>query len=559
MNSADTDIDPVVLELIWSRLRGIPAEMGEHLLKTAFSHVIKYSEDFSTAVFTKDGRLLAQGVYTPGHLGAMPRALQGLLADKFPIDAWEEKDVIITNDPYLISGHYPDIATFEPVFIDGELHGFCVTIAHHTDIGGSEPGSIALHVTDMFAEGLCIPPVRLVENKELRDEIEEILLRNTRVPRLVRGDLRAQLAASTVGVDRFESLITKFGSMTFSRYAEEIIQRTEQTTRDAIGELPNQTASFVDQLTGFDTPITIQAEITVSNDEMTVDFEGTSRQIKELAINSTENYTFAYSIYAVKAAIDPTTPPAHGMLNPISVKVPKGSVLNPEPPVPVGTRHIVSNRIVSTLIGALSTFLPKNIPASGSQDYVQLIEFPDSDEEQTRLLADVHYGGAGARPDRDGYPAVSADSNVKNTPIETIEAEYPVRFHEYRLSPDSAGAGTFRGGLGTIRGYEFLNHANVQCYNGRFEEGPFGLAGGSSGTPGQAVLELPDGTTEKLASKVSISVEPGSVLRIFTAGGGGYGPPRQREKEAIKRDVENGVMSKEAVREIYGFIEGDGT
>jgi len=546
----DTTVDPVTLEVLWSRIQSIPNEMGERIKNTAYSPVIKYSQDFSTALFTWDGRMISQGVYTPGHLGSIPIAMQKILDNHIQPDEWKPGDVVLTNDPYINSGHLPDFSTFEPVFVDGELGGFCATIAHHTDVGGSVPGSYTMDARDRYAEGIQVPPTRVVREATPRTDLLDLITDNSRSPQQMRGDFDAQFAASRFGVELFEDLLNEYGIETFQTYAEEIIDRSEQTTRAAIRDLPDGTRTSEDYVDGFDNQLNIRVTVTVDGDALHVDFSGTADQAPETAINSVWNYTFAYTIYAIKAAIDSETPPTHGVSTPISMTAPDDSLVNPSPPVPVGSRHVLSDRIVNAIAGALHEFRDGLVPASGSQDHVQVMEFQPSPESEGDIFQDVFYGGAGARPDRDGAPAVSAVSNVSNTPVEAIETSFPIRIDEYGFVQDSCGHGQFRGGPGTVRRYEFLESTNLQSINERFDAGPNGRNGGHNGVPGRAILES-DGTTHALSSKDERVVKAGDTLAIYTSGGGGYGDPSDRPANLVTDDLENGLISAETAKTVY--------
>lgn len=550
MSEPDT-IDPVTLEVLWSRLRDIPEEMGVHLRRTAFSPVIKYGEDFSTGLFSWDGRLLSQGVYTAGHLGSMPLSLPKILNEYFPPETWERGDVVVTNDPYLNSGHLPDFFTFEPVFVADDLVGFCVTTGHQTDIGGSAPGSYTMEVIDVYGEGLQLPPTKVWVNGEPRSDIVDIILQNSRVPRQLRGDLRAHRGASSVGVDQLESLVAEYGVDTYRRYVNELVDRTEAAMRESILDLPDERASFTDHLDGFGDPLAVTAEVTVEDDTINVDFAGSAPQQEGYAINCPRNYTYAFVLLAVKAAIDPETPPAHGMTVPIGMDVPEGSIINPNPPVPVGSRQVLSDFVLSAVNGALAEIVPDRIPAIGSQLHWEVMSFTDPGRHGQRIFQDGFYGGGGGAPGHDGEPAISGATNVRNVPVEALENDFPLRITRYEIVPDTAGAGAHRGGNATLREYRFLQETSVQCVNERFLSGSPGLAGGRDGRAGGAALQTGDGERE-LTSKAQFEAGAGDQLCIRTPAGGGHGDPSSREREATVADVRNGLSSPGHAAEQYG-------
>lgn len=546
----DGEIDPVTLEVLWSRLRGIPSEMGTHLRRTAFSEVIKYGDDFSTGLFTPDGRLIAQGVYTPGHLGAMPFAMREILEEHVPIGEWEPGDLVLTNDPFIGSGHLPDFFTFEPVFFHGDLAGFSVTTGNQIDVGGGAPGSFTMYAPDIYAEGLQIPPVKLYEGGSVNNQLLDTILQNSRVPDKMRGDIRAQRGASQVGCELYCDVLNEYSLSTVQRYIEEIFDRTAQTMRQAIADVPDGTYSFSEQMDGWEEPLPVSATVTVDNDRISVDFDGSAPQQSEYAINSGWNYTFSYTMQAVKSTIDPDTPPTHGTYEPVEMTAPEGTIVNPTRPVPVGSRHVIANLIVSTVNGALFKTVPDAVPACGAQGCTQGMKFTDPDTGQQQVLLDLFYGGGGASSERDGYPAVSGATNVKNLPVETVEAEYPMRIQRYEIVEGTAGQGEYRGGHGTAREYRFEAPVHLQCINERFKCGPYGLADGHSGTPGSVVLN-PEEDAEELSGKAERTLEPGTVLAVRSPGGGGYGDPNDRDAESVREDYANGLLSAETASQVY--------
>lgn len=546
------DIDPVTLEVLWSRLRGIPREMGTHLSRTAFSAVMKYARDYSTALFTANGRLISQGVRAPGHLGSMPFMVKTILEDHFPRDSWDPGDVVLTNDPYINSGHLPDLFLFLPVFDDDTLAGFCVVGGHHLDIGGSGPASYSMYASDIYAEGLQIPPIKLYEQHQLNDEVISIITENSRESNKIRGDLQAQYGAANVGHDLFLEVLAEWGRETLEQYVEEIIRRSESRVRQSIRELPDGTYTFSETFDGFDEPLPIRAQVTVSGSDIHVDYTGTARQQHGRAINSVLQYTFSYTMLALKSVLDPDMPQTEGTLDPITITAPEGSLLNPRPPVPVSARQLVSDFIVGTVRGALHEAVPGEISAAGGQQLRHMFQFTDEDAGTQQVLFDGHYGGAGARPDRDGSPAVAGSNNLTNTPVEAIEAEYPMRITRYELASDSGGAGEHRGGNGTVREYEFHQKTTVQLVNERFRVGPYGLAGGERGQAGAAEHISDRHGTVQLSSKERFSADPGETLRVRSTGGGGYGAADARSTERVRADVDAGQVSPERAEETYG-------
>lgn len=553
---AETDdnqtVDPISLEVYWSRLTSIAEEMGTHFHRTAFSEVVKYAHDFSTAIFTDDGELLAQGVYTPGHLGCMPNAMQTILEEHFPPDTWNPGDVVITNDPYIGAGHLTDIFTFEPVFVDGELVGFCVLTADYIDLGGSGPGSIAVYADDIYEEGLQLPPLKLREEFEYNEAIIDLCGENSREPEKVTADLKAQCASSSVGRELLSELLSDHGIDVARRYNQAIFDRSERSIRDAIAEIPDGTYRFEDTMDGFNQHLPISVRLEIEDDNLLVDFAGTADQ-QPYAINATSNYTFAYVLYTIKAAIDPDTPQTEGSIGAIEMEAPEKSLVNVSPPAPVSARARTVNHLISTISGALHKAIPGKVPAAGGQQYVIMAKFDPDEYGNQQILMDGFYGGAGGRSDRDGVPSIATGSNVQNNPIEVTEEEFPVIVQQYTLTQDTAGLGKFRGGSGSVRAIEFLEPAQLQILSERFEFPNYGLEGGQEGSVGAATLE-PEG--RELSSKARVSVDSGDVLHVRTAGGGGYGDPTTRRKDLVEADIANGIVSEEFAERYYNSSSG---
>ncbi|MFP8891892.1 hydantoinase B/oxoprolinase family protein [Natrialbaceae archaeon A-CW2] len=542
ISGTEGSVDPITLEVLWSRVTRIAEEMGTHLHRTAFSEVVKHAQDFSTAVFSWDGRLIAQGVYTPGHLGCMPNAMNQILENHFGFDEWNPGDLVATNDPYIGAGHLTDIYTFEPIFLDNQLVGFCVATADYIDIGGSGPGSIAMYANDIYEEGLQIPPVKLREEGTLNDPLISTFIENSREPEKVHGDFRAQIGASRVGCNLYRDLVEEYGFETFKKYINEITSRSEDAMRQSIQEVPDGEYAFEEEMDGFEEPLPICASVVVDGDELTVDFEGTADQQDGYAINATKNFTFAYVLFTIKAAIDPDTPQTHGAVRPISMTAPEGSLVNVTPPAPVSARARIVNHLISTINGALHQAIPGEIPACGGQQNVIMAKYTNAAAEKQQILMDGFYGGAGATPNRDGVPSVASGANLQNNPIEVIEAEFPIRISQYELRPDTGGSGEFRGGNGTVRSLEFLQDAQVQLLTDRFKFGSYGLEGGHEGDCGGATLKTADNDRD-LHSKERFTAATGDVLCIHTAAGGGYGDPSNRDPKAIERDLTDGLVT----------------
>lgn len=542
-----SDVDPVTLEVLWTNLSGITQEMGSHFQQSAFSDIIKYGNDLSTSLFTGDGRLLAQGQYSPGILMGMAPALETIIADHVPLPAWEPGDVVLTNDPHIGSGHLPDFFMFAPIFVDDDLAGFAGTVGHQTDVGGSAPGSFSVYTTDIFQEGLQVPPVKYVAGGDRNEPLFETMLENSRVPEQMAGDLRAQRAALDLGKRQYRELVTEMGTATVERYVEAMFDRSETGMASAIRQIPDGTYAYSQQADGFESPVDVCVTLTVEEDHLDIDFSGSSPQHR-YAINSPLNYTAAYAYLAVISALDPDVPHTYGSERPITIRAPEGSIVNPGDDAPVASRGVLNDRVLTTVNGALHEAMPGRIPAGGSEQFWQAMQFASTTRGDQAVLTEGCYGGAGAHPDRDGAPTIASGANVRNLPIEVIESVYPISITRYELRPDSAGAGRFRGGSGAIRQYEFEAPAEVQLTGEGNRFPPYGLAGGRSGGAVRC-FHVADGDRSEISVKEEFSASPGDVLEIRTAGGGGYGPPDERDRALVERDLEDGLISPEYARE----------
>jgi len=544
---SEPEIDPATLQVIWNRLDNIVEEMGVYLRRTAVSPVVKYSDDFSTGLYTWDGRLIAQGHFEPAFLGCMPTVMDEILAHHVPIEDWNPGDLVVTNDPYIGAGHFPDVFVFEPIFHEEDLVGFATNVINHYDMGGAETMPGPIDARNWYEEGLHIPPVKLYERGEPNDAALDMFFANVRAPRMVEGDFDAQRASTRRGRERYAALIDEFGFDAVKAYMEEILTRSEQAMRAAIKKIPDGSYSGEDWLDGFDDPLAIRVEVTVDDDGLLIDFAGTADQLDDYAINSTLSFTYAESLYAITAALEPGVSNTGGSSRPITITAPSRSLVNPEPPAPLGHRHVVLNHIVSAIFRALGD-AGLDLPAAGTQAHTISSTF-----EGDHIFEDLFFGGAGARPDRDGFPAVGGCQNLKNIPVEVVEADNPVRVTQYELVRDTAGAGRHRGGAGTVREVEYFSPARIKSRCERFEFGPFGVHGGEEGIPGEAVLNPETEDERAVRSKETLNVDAGDVFRVRTHGGGGYGDPAERPTSSVVADVENGLVSPEKARDVYGL------
>lgn len=523
--SIQTSYDPVMLEIFKHLFASVAEEMGVTLGRTGYSPNIKERRDYSCALFLSDGRMLAQAAHIPVHLGAMPASVQAAITHTAP---FAEGDLIVLNDPYLGGTHLPDITLVSPVFIDGELAFFVASRAHHADVGGMSPGSMPLS-TELYQEGIIIPPIKLVEGGRMNTAALALIIRNSRTPDERKGDLAAQRAAHTVGERRIREIIARYGTEEVNQRAEELIAYAARLTSSMIGELSDGVYRFTDVLDNdgiTPQPIPIHVTITVDGGEMIVDFTGSSAAVGG-SVNAVEAIVQSAVGYVVRCIAGEALPMNSGVYDPLQIIVPDRSVLNPGPPHAVAGGNVeTSQRVVDVLMGALALALPTSIPAA-SQGTMNNLTFGGSDPKTGRVFAyyETMGGGSGAGPHSDGASGIHCHmSNTLNTPIEALELAMPVRVKRYALRRGSGGAGLHRGGDGLEREIEFLTQAKVTILSDRRERPPYGLVGGEAGACGINRLYEAETDSEKiLPGKAAISVLPGDIVKIATPGGGGWG------------------------------------
>jgi N-methylhydantoinase B len=540
------NLDPITFAVIKSGMDAIVDEVAYTVVRTARSEIVKDVMDYSAAICDRHGRMVAQAKTIAQHLGAIPEAMEAMLAqyrgDLHPGDA------VIINDPYQGGMHLPDIFMFVPFFHEGEIEGFCVVICHHTDVGGRVPGSNASDSTEIYQEGLRIPVVKLYEKGQPNDMLERLIALNVRVPDRVLGDLRAQYAASQVGVRELSRLFTRYGREAMRVYLEELLDYAERLTRAEIRGWPKGTFTFVDQIDDdglSPEPIPIRVAITVHDDHVTVDYAGSSPQVKA-AINSTLSFTKSCTYLSVRCALKGNVPNNAGVFRCVEVRAPEGSVLNPLPPAAVAARALTGYRVFDAMLGALAQIVPDHIPAAGEGGNTVVCLSGKRPDRSPFIIVDMICGAWGARPHADGIEAITnASQNLSNTPVETLEAQHPVRVEVYELIADSCGAGRWRGGLGLRRSYRVLaEEAFLQLRADRMKFRPYGLAGGGPASAARNILETSAGRKE-LPSKTTGWLKAGDVVTHEQPGGGGFGDPLAREPERVAADVWNGKISAE--------------
>ncbi len=554
---AMTSIDPVTFSVVWSGLVSIAEEMGVALRRSAYSLGVREGRDFSTALFDADARLIAQGNFSPGHLGSMPFVVKHVLKEYPPQDL-APGDSILLNDPYLGSGHLPDFFQVSPVFHDGQILAFAVNCAHMVDVGGTGPGSQAVSSVDMYQEGIRFLPTRLYHKGEPNHEVMKILAANVRVPDKVLGDVRAQRNANRLGEVGFLELVKTYGPETIQACMDLILRRSEEAMRQAIRELPDGDYSAEDYFDDFGEstePLKIAVTVRIRDSDLTLDFTGSSPQSPS-GLNSTFNYTRAYCYFTTKAlTVQDTIPQNEGCIRPIYVVAPEGSLFNPRPPAAVGPRAIMQQRIVDTILLAMSEAAPDRVIANSSHWANPNYGGIDPETGTPFVYYEMIIGGVGARPSKDGADGLCSAFNLENIPIEVVERTYPVLVERLQFVTDSGGPGKYRGGTAMRKDVRMLvGDAIFSNLTERQVFSPRGLFGGEGGPRGRTLLNPGGADERKLHSKGIYRLKAGDVVSTTLSGTGGYGSPLERDPEAVLRDVRDGFVSLDAAREQYGVV-----
>ncbi|SHI33636.1 N-methylhydantoinase B [Roseomonas rosea] len=534
-------MDPVALEILRNALTATAAEMDVTVWRTSRSTVVRELLDYSTAVFDRDGQNVAQAARIPQHLNSMGAGLLTVLRDHLPVEQWEDGDVVITNDPYCGGQHIPDILAFRPVFVDGARVGIVGTLCHHLDMGGMAAGSYAAAATEVFQEGLRIPPLKLVRRGALNEDILAMMRQNVRRPDMLWGDLQAQLASLAVGEANLQRLAARTGVEAFVSACTQMLDGSERAMRAMIARIPDGRYEFEDFLDDdgiSPDPIRIHAAVEVRGEEIIIDLSGCGRQAVG-PINATLASSQSAISYAVMAVADTEIPANAGCYRPIRTIAPEGLIVNARHPAPVANRVAVSHRLATTILGALHQAIPGRVPAAYyGVSYVCSFQTIGEDGERG-VLVEIEVGGSGAYADGDGLSAYTFGMhNNSNIPAEMIESEMPLTVVGYGLVPGSGGAGRHRGGLGLFREWridspEAIFTANLE----RFKHRPYGLEGGEPGREGRLFI-IRDGEREAMGSKVNnLRLKRGDIVRLETSGGGGYGDPATRTAEARARDA----------------------
>jgi N-methylhydantoinase B len=550
--------DSITMQVIRYAMEQAADEMGRTLVRTARSTIIKEIEDMTCSIFDRHGNTIAQAHHAPMLLTGFELGMRALVAKYKPEDL-DEGDLIMFNDPYAGGQHVMDMVTFAPAHYKGELVGFTGSIAHHSDMGGAVPGGTAGGLTEIYLEGLRFPMVKLYKKGEEDAELFGILENNIRVPDKTLGDIRAQASADFVGAQRLRDIFDKYGVDVVSKCQEMLLDYSESRIRAGLRGMPDGTFSGVDWVDddGFsDEPIKLQVNIHKRGDEVVVDFDGTAKQVKG-NINCPIATVHAAVYYALIAVIDPHVPPNSGCYRPFTVEAERGLIVNPVMPAAVGSRTNTSQKITEAMMLALSKAVPDRVQA-GCHGQITNCGFSGYHPRTGKrfVFIDIQGGGAGARPTKDGRDGQDSHlARFKNTPIEAVELEYPVRIRRYEFIPDSGGAGKYRGGLTVRRDIEMLtDEVSLARYGDRQRFGPFGLFGGKEGSKGKFLLN-PDTAQEKdLKSKGLDILNEGDVVSLRLPGAGGYGDPLERDPELLLQDVRDGKVTLESAREDYRVV-----
>lgn len=539
--------DQITLDVLWSRLIAAVNEQAAALIRSSFTSIVREAGDLSAGVFDRRGRMVAQAVTgTPGHINSMATGMVHFL-NRFPVDSLRPGDVLITNDPWKTASQLNDITIATPVFRDGKVVAFFANCCHALDIGGR---GLSADSRSVYEEGLFIPMMKLHDAGRPVQEVFDLIAANVRTPEEVLGDLHSQIIGNEVGARQLLAFMAEFGLGDIEALSDEIISRSEAAMRARIRELGNGEWRHVLHVDGFDTPIAIDATVTIDGDEMVVDFEGSSGPVP-LGINVTLNYTRAYTTYGIKCAISPDVPNNEGSFRPISVRAPEGSLLNARFPAAVGGRHLVGHFLPSAVMSALAGALPDRVMAPGF-DGLWDTHVSGTSRRDGRHFSYTWFsaGGTGAMRGKDGMSATAYPSGIAGVPVEVIETLSPLVVRQRALRADSGGAGEARGGLGQVMEIEVLTDEPF-LFSGLYERSTFpaeGLDGGLAG----AVGAVGTNNGADLQAKVSAVLPADTVITLAMPGGGGFGDPKQRPLDQVLADVVDGYVSCESAERDYG-------
>jgi len=542
-SEATRQLDPITVEVIGAALESIVEETGEALIRASYSTNIKERRDCSTALFDVKGRTLCQAEHIPIHLGSFIGVVPKIL-ELHKVEDMQPGDVFVGNDAYVGGGtHLPDIVLAEPIFVDGRITAWTVNLAHHADFADRGHAHI-------YQEGLRIPPIRLHRAGLLQKDVLDLILLNCQVPRERLSDLRAQMAANRLGVQRFQALCAKYGADTVLAAGEALLDYAERKMRAGIATLPDGIYAFADV---FDNPeidgeLPVAVEITIAGDEMRLHFESPP-QVRA-GINMTYTALLATAYYIVKSVVDPTILPNAGLARALTITAPAGTLLNCVHPAAVNGRVQTCQRVSDVILGALAKAAPDRVTAcSNSACTVATFVGQRRSDGAIWVYLETMGGGSGARPTKDGLDGVHVHvTNTSNLPLESLEQEYPLTLIRYELIDGSGGPGTYRGGMGLRRTYRADEECRVRVDVSRIRSRSWGLFGGGEGANG-AIVCGPGVTFQRDQA----TLLPGQWFEVVTPGAGGYGSPERRDRDAVARDVGEGVIDVATARAVYGY------
>ena len=553
--TVSTAQDPITLEVVRNKLDGIANEMESTLLRSSFSPIVREGMDASASLFTLEGETLAQAIAIPAHLAMLIPIVRKFI-EEFPPSSSREGDIYLMNDPYHGGTHLPDIALVTPIFVNGRVIAYAGSMTHHQDVGGMAPGSIPTNATEIYQEGLRLPPLKLRSGKDFNETLLKILKLNTRIPETFLGDLHAQVASCTVGERRLKELAKVYGENQLISIFNELLDRSEAMTRKALSAIPPGTYKYVDYLDNdgieLDKKIRIEVAVTIGNGTMHCDFTGSSPQVRG-PFNCVPSGSAAAAFFAARVITGSDIPTNGGCFRPVTLHLPENSIVNPREPAAVNARSATIKRICCNIVGALREAVPARVGADAAGEMLAIMFGGRRDNGRPFVVGELIAGGSGAGLESDGVDVIETDAtNCMNLPVESLERDAPIRVHRTALRTDSGGAGRFRGGLGIVREYEVLKGEITFTYRGeRHFCASAGAQGGSEGGMARAVIHRADGRVECIPSKLVTTLHSSDRVIIETAGGGGWGDPASRDATLVKTDVANGKVSAQQADHLY--------
>lgn len=547
-------IDPIRFEVVRNALVEATEEMASALRRSAYSTNIKTRQDFSCAFFDRRLRTVAQAFTQPNHLGSMVQTVARAV-ERYGPENLGPGDHIVVNEPHTGGVHLNDIVVLSSVYYNGEVFGYVACLAHHVDVGGGAPASIGAF-QEVYQEGVIIPPVKLMRDGQINGDVFDLIMAQVRAKRETAGDFRAQIAANNTGIRRLTALLDRLSPETVSLYIDELIAYTDRRTRVELAKLPAgiyAADGYLDSDGYTDDPVHLVVKVVIDDDGVLFDFTGFTPQ-RRAPVNSTYAMTFSACAYVLKCLMDPDIPVNAGFYRNVRMVAPEGTVVNCTAPFPVVGGWETQIRLIDVIIKALASAIPEQMPA-GTEAMICHSGFGGTDPRtgEAYCFLETMAGGYGGRATSDGPDAVQPHGkNTANAPIEETELNYPVLITRYELVEDSEGPGKHRGGLGLRRDYLFPDHeTSFTILADRERWGPHGLFGGLAGRQAYYLLNRDSEVTE-LGSKVTLQLKKGDLISYRTCGGGGYGPPEERDPQNVLHDVRDGKVTVERARQFYG-------